>query len=200
MRLAKFGERIRSAFRTLNGRKNEYGKYINEGCRLSLVVYISVLILLQVYIDIISIISDLSSISSCSTKPLDLQCITPNLSISGMKSPMEVKSHQQRPPKSFVQANSNPISIINHQESQKRFHSTTNFRASSKLQELKHELAPSSFPTSIEMPCRISKPQELPVSKSSSNNFLSSFLSTLRLGTANSTSCDTDKKVFWCPI
>lgn len=142
-------------------------------------------------------ISDLGSISPCSTKPLDLQCIfTPNLSISGVKSPMEVNSHQQRPSKSFIQANSNPISITKHHESQKQFHSTTNFRASSKLQELKHEPAPSSLPASIEMPCRISKPQEPPVSKSSSNNFLSNFLSTLRLGAANSTSCDTDKKVF----
>ena len=161
----------------------------------------SVLILLQEYFDIFSIISDLGSISPCSTKSLDLQSIaTPNLSISGIKSPMEVNSHQQRPPKSYIQANTNPISIIHHQESQKRFHSTANFRASSKLQELKHELSPSSLPTSIEMPCRISKPQEPPVSKSSSNNFLSSFLSTLRLGTANSTSSDTDKKVFKFPI
>ena len=143
----------------------------------------------------------MGSISPCSTKPLDLQCIVaPNLSISGIKSPMEVNSHQQRPPKSFIQANSNPISIIHHQESQKRFHSTANFRASSKLQELKHEVSPSSLPTSIEMPCRISKPQEPLLSKSSSNNFLSSFLSTLRLGTVNSTSSDTDKKVFEFPI
>ena len=145
----------------------------------------------------------MGSISPCSTKPkpLDLQCIvTPSPSISGIKRPMEVNSHQQRPHKSFIQANSNPISIINHQESQKRFHSTANFRASSKLQELKYELAPSSLPTSIEMPCRISKPQEPSVSKSSSNNFLSSFLSTLRLGAANSTSSDTDKKVLKFPI
>ena len=162
--------------------------------------YISnILVLLYVYVNIFLRFSDMDSTSPCLTKPLDMQSIvTPNRSVSGIKSLMEVNSHPQMPPKPSALGSSNPISIINHSESQKYIGSNANLRATSKFKHLQQEISPSSLPSSIQMPCGISNPQENSVSKSSSSNFLSSFLSSLKLGSVNTTASDTDKKVLAC--
>ena len=89
-----------------------------------------------------------------------------------------------------------PIQIGNHSNSHinSASHNITS-RNTSKLQQLKHNIWPSSLPSSALPTSTNSNQQESQTSNSSSNNFISTLFGSFRSGSSVSTNTKLDKKV-----